>query len=101
MSDSLTFQRAKMVHFWFILSIVSGLAAPSFYPPPEHYIIDYQCFRNATSDILNNWHSLLTQQGVSSKVRSAPPLQIFLYGSGNHYVGQFVGEPHAETGEEG
>ena len=35
MSDSLTFQRAKMVHFWFILSIVSGLAAPSFYPPPN------------------------------------------------------------------
>lgn len=29
------------------------------------------------------------------------PLQILLYGSWNHNVGQLVGEPHAETGEEG
>ena len=34
-------------------------------------------------------------------LRRSPPLQIFLYGCGNNYVGQFVGEPHAETGEEG
>lgn len=61
-----------MVHFWFILSIVSGLAAPSF-TPPEHYIIDYQCFNDTSSDILNNQHALSTQQGVSSQVRSSTP----------------------------
>lgn len=54
-----------MVHFWFILPPSLSLFAPVFTPPPKHHIIDYQCFSNANSDILNNWHALSTQQGAN------------------------------------
>ena len=53
-----------MVHFWFILPPSLSLFAPVF-TPPKHHIIDYQCFSNANSDILNNWHALSTQQGAN------------------------------------
>ena len=69
MSHSLTFQHAKMVHFWFILPPSLSLFAPVF-TPPKHYIIDYQCFNSTPSDILNNQHALSTQQGVSPQVMS-------------------------------
>ena len=70
MSDSLTFQHAKMVHFWFILLPSLPLFAPVFTPPPGHYIIDYQCFNGTSSDILNNQYALSIQQGASPQVMS-------------------------------
>lgn len=53
----------------------------------------------------DDYHNGMSGYDKRTKLRprtaSLPPLQILLYGSGDHYVGKLVGEPHAETGEEG
>ena len=96
MSHNLTFQRVKMVHFWFILISCLAPASPAFTPPPT--IISF--IINALVTQLQTFRIISTHfrhSKVSAHKSGRPrPLQIFLYGSGYHNVGQLASEPHAE-----
>lgn len=60
------------------------------------------CYKTARGIVPPHVQALITACVYDyGDVSGRRPLQILLYGSWNHYVGQFVGEPHAETGEEG
>ena len=60
------------------------------------------CYKTARSIVPPRVQALITAcVGNSEDAHCRRPLQILLYGSGNHYVGQLVGKPHAETCEEG
>lgn len=59
------------------------------------------CYKTVRGIVPPCVQALITACVGNSEDAHCRPLQILLYGSGNHYVGQLVGEPHAESCEEG
>ena len=71
--------------------------------PPHVQALTTECVGNQPGHEMGSSHlqTFITVSVYNSQDAHRRPLQILLYGSGDHYVGQLVGEPHAETGEEG